>query len=455
MGKRIHSGTKVKFCQFRDILSYSLYYTSAVRISYLNKESRRKGVIAMFRLAIIFCCLLISGCSRAIEPNDLAYIVAVGVDVNESEGYNITLQVANPQAISGGADEGGGEAGKRTISNLTVPAGDIFSAVNLANHLYSKNLSLAHAKLIAVCDEIATSGELKDLSETLARSEEIRPNTFLTVVRGKAEEYLNSINPTNEVNPVKYYEVIYDVQDTAYIPKNQLRSFYAFNQSSERENVLPLSAVSGSTKTEGTQNEYDGLEYLNKNYLAGEIDSEGGIETQTCGMAVFRDGKKIAECGGVDALIYNILTGDYVMSEVSYKNKATPTEAVVVTQSQRRKPKIKVDISGERPVIDIKIFLDADLRTVNEGYIIEMDIEDFEGQVTSEIKQAAESFLYKTAQVYKSDIIGFGSHIKKSFKSFADFSSYNWEKKYPQAEFNVEVDFKVRRSGMINKKLDR
>ncbi len=424
----------------------------------------------------MFALLLLTGCTRAIEPNDLAYIVAVGIDKNEdAKAYDITLQIANPQAISGGSDEGGGEGGKKTITNITVTSTDIFSAVNIANHLYSKDLSLAHTKLMVFCDEIAREGELKGLSETIARSEEIRPNTFLSVVKGSAKEYLASIEPTNEVNPVKYYEVIYDVDYTGYIPKNQNRHFYAYEQTPERENVLPLSAVkkdsgesggeqkdgsSGENESDkplpdtGTQNDFAGFEYMHKNYLAGEIALEGDIKTQTCGMAIFRDGKMIDECGSVEALLYNILTGDYVMSEISYKNSKTPEEPVTVVQSQRKRPKVSVDIEGERPKIKVNIYLEADLRTLNEGYVIEMDIDDFEEQVTAEIKTATEKFLYKTAREYNSDIIGFGSHIKSKFKTFDEFSAYGWQERYPLAEFDIDVEFRIRRSGLINKKKD-
>lgn len=344
---------------------------------------------------------------------------------------------------------------------------------------------MAHTKLMVFCDEIAKAGELKGLSETIARSEEIRPNTFLSVVKGSAKEYLGSIEPTNEVNPVKYYEVIYDVDYTGYIPKNQIRNFYAYEQTPERENVLPLSAVKkdseqgsegsessggsgGSSATgeksqkpsdkplenKGTQNPYGGFEYLHKDYLAGEIAVEGDIKTQTCGMAIFREGKMITECGSVEALLYNIITGDYVMSEIAYKNDKTPGEPVTVIQSQRKKPKVSVDIKGEKPRIKVKLYLEADLRTLNEGYVIEMDIDDFEQQVSAQIKAAAESFLYKTAREYQSDIIGFGSHIKRYFKTFDEFEAYGWQSIYPDTEFEVDVEFRVRRSGLINKKKD-
>ena len=155
-------------------------------------------------LILAICGVILSGCTRSVEPNDLAYVVAIGIDTaDKPELYDFTLQIANPQAISGGSNQEGGEGGKETVSNLTITAPNIYSAVNIANHIYSKNVSLAHTKLIVVCEEIARTEGLAGLGETIARNEEIRPNTYLSVVKKEAKDYLKEIKPTNEVNPVK------------------------------------------------------------------------------------------------------------------------------------------------------------------------------------------------------------------------------------------------------------
>ncbi len=407
----------------------------------------------MKKSAILLIMFLLCGCARSYEPNELAYVVAIGMDKGKEEHtYDVTLQIANPMAISGGSNEGGGEGGKKTISNLTVSAPNIFSAVNIANHLYSKNLSLAHTKLILFSDEIAKNEGLSDFSETIARSEEIRPNTYLSVVKGEAKEYLSEIKPTNEVNPVQYYEVIYESENNGFIAKNPCQDFYAYEMSPERENVLPLSAVM-EEEQKGTQNTNDnGFEYMTKDYKAGEIKVDGDIKTQTCGMAIFKNGKMIAEAGAVETELYNIITGNYVKSEVTYYDKNTPDIPIAVVQSQKKKPKIEVDIQSKTPKITVKLFLEADLRTVSQEYILEQEMDDFEEQVQLELGSAAEDFLNKTAREYQSDIIGFGSYIKHKFSSFDEFEAYGWQERYPNSDFEVEVDFHLRRSGLINRK---
>ncbi len=404
-------------------------------------------------LLIIACILPLFGCSRSAEPEDLAYVVAIGIDRGEEDKvYDFTLQIANPEAISGGSDENGGEGGKKTISNLTLTAPNIYSAVNIANHIYSKDVSLAHTKLVVVAEEIARTEGLFWLCETIARNEEIRPCTYIAVSKKEAKDYLKDIKPTNEVNPVKYYEVIYESLYSGFIPKHSLRDFYIRSLSPESENVLPLSARVDQEKKEAEKNEYGGFEYLIDNYRAGEIEAKGDIKTQTVGMAIFKDNIMIAEAGGVEVELYNMLTDRYEKSEITYLDKKDPERAISVVQTRQKSPKIDVGIEGDVPKIKVNIYLEADLRTVSESYIIEQEQNDFEKQVSEEIEDAMKKFLYKTSREYESDIVGFGSFIKKRFKSFNDFKSFDWEEKYKRAEFEVKVDFHLRRSGLINKK---
>lgn len=408
----------------------------------------------LIKFAVFTAMLVIlSGCTRAVEPNDIAYVVAIGVDKSGTQNnYEFTLQIVNPLAVSGGSSEEGGEGGEKTVSELTILAPSAFSAVNLANHIYTKQISLAHTKLIAFSEEIAETEGLKGHSETIARNEEIRPNTYMTVVKGSAKEYLSEIKPTNEVNPVQYYQVIYESDILSYIPENPCQDFFAYEQTDERENVLPLSGIKNNGDTKAMLMD-GGFEYMLKDYVAGELEAESEQKTQTIGMAVFSGGKMVAEAGSVETELYNIITGTYNRSEITYYDANSDEKPITVAQSSRKKPKIEIDISGNVPVISIKLFLEADLRTVTENYLIERELDGFEQEVENEVKAAVSKFLYKTSREYKSDIVGFGSYAKRKFKNYSDFEAYNWQEKYKSAEFEAEVEFRMKRSGLIDRKV--
>ena len=51
---------------------------------------------------------------------------------------------------------------------------------------------MSHAKLIVFSKEMAEKG-VKDMIETLVRSEEIRPDVFIAVANTTANDYLNKI----------------------------------------------------------------------------------------------------------------------------------------------------------------------------------------------------------------------------------------------------------------------
>ena len=152
----------------------------------------------------VLAVFLVSGCEDGTEPDTLGYVVAIGIDApeNDAEGYDFTLQFANPTKISGGSGESGGKGGKDSIENITVTAPGIYSAVNVANHIISKKFTLSHTKLLVFSDEISQKG-VETFFENIGRSSDIRPNTYIAVSKGKAKDFLESVNPETEVNPVR------------------------------------------------------------------------------------------------------------------------------------------------------------------------------------------------------------------------------------------------------------
>ena len=178
------------------------------------KVSRIRIIITII---VVVLTTLLTGCTGK-EPNEIAYVVALGIDSTDDDNYKITIQYANTTQISGGASESGGKAGSEIVDNVTIEAPNIYAGVGLANNIVSKSFSMSHAKLIVFSKEIAEKG-VKDMIETLVRSEEIRPDVFIAVANTTANDYLTSVNPEMEVNPAQYYQLIYQ--------KNQLVGIHA------------------------------------------------------------------------------------------------------------------------------------------------------------------------------------------------------------------------------------
>lgn len=410
---------------------------------------------------VIFCLFLLSSCYDNREPNDIAYATAIGIDKGEKENYNITIQYAKPYNISGG--ETGG-SGKDIMSSITVEAPDIYSGIGLGNHIISKSFDLSHLRLFVFSKDIAKKG-ISDFIETISRSKEIRPNVFTAVADGKASEYLSKASPTVDINPAKYYQLIYGKNDYRAIPKSYSQDLYFYINLPEKNSVLPLAAVpeNAESKGKGEGSEESGekekpnpehekapiedniYEYTVHNYKAGQVEVYSNSNSEVSGGAVFKDDKMVGELGLVDAQIYNMLTEPISRNYISFKTDKSDHLVTVLLDKEDR---AKISYNKSTHTAKIYLRLGADFVSLPDDYIAEKDIEHFEKIATEGVKGEVERFIKKTQNVYDSDIVGFGLYAKSKFLTREDFEKYDWEEKYRTMSVDVEIELNVRRTGL-------
>lgn len=418
---------------------------------------------------------LFSACYDANEPNDYAYVVGIGIDKSEEAGeYLISVQYAKPTEISGGSSESGGSGGE-TLGLVTVEAPTIYSGIGVANNLVSKRFQLSHTKLVVISEDIAREG-INDIMDTIVRSTDLRPNMYVAVSKGEAREYFASVQPQMEINPVKYYQLIFENKAAEFVPKSVSQNIYFYVNSSERDVVLPLVSKSkesedkekkeneghksnGETQEENTElpktdavTNYSGFQYLMKEYTAGKISAGKKNKSEAMGMAVFEGDRMIGEMNGIESELYNILNGKFRYNYDSFESDKFPQKAFVMLTEQHKKPDISVSPSIDFPKIYVKTELEANVISVPGEYLVEEDIYNLENEISGDIKTALEKFLQKTSRELGTDILGFGGYAKKSFSDYGEFEKYNWREKYKKAEFDVEVSFNIRRTGLIIKK---
>lgn len=453
-------------------------------------------------LPAILLILLLSGCMGA-EPNDIAYVVAMGFDKADNDNYKITIQFAKPNQISGGASEEGG-SGKGIVENVAVEAPNIYSAINIANNIVSKKFSLSHAKLMVFSQEVAEEG-LENLMETFIRSYEIRPDMYLAVAPDGAADYLSEVKPVVEVNPAKYYQLTYEQRGGAGIPKNTALDFYFCRNKLYRDGVLPVAGVletKGGSQSEGgsgggesgssgegssgggqegegsseggsgeeggseesggseggtseeSENEAQklapinekGFEFKIKNYVAGEVAIRESNKSEAMGMAVFKENKMVGTLGSIESEVYNLMTGNYEYGYISFYSDKSGGTPVTVRLQQRKKPKIDVDVKKKK--IDIRLYLESDLYSLPADYVAEYDIEDFEKLSKEAIKSYCEEFLKKTLLEYDVDVLGLARSAKKKFLTYQEFSEHDWSSEFKDYDIDIHTEFYVRRSGM-------
>lgn len=393
--------------------------------------------------------LMTGGCYDLKEPNEIAYVTAIGVDEGEDENYSFTVQFAKPIQISGSGEEGG--KGGDIIENITVDAPNTYSAVGLVNDIISKNLALSHMKLFIFSDKIAQKG-IGDFIEVIARSEEIRQNVYISVCAGNCKDYLGNVKPKVETNPAKYYQMIYDKKDFGAIPKGYGREVYFDINLPYKEAFVPLSGVSESSEDNDEEksapvNE-EAYEYKIRNFRAGQAGSFKESKIEAMGGAVFKGDKLVGTLGSIDADLCNIITNDFSSNYMTIKTDESQKPVTVVVS--RSKP-TKIKYNRQEHSAKINIYLEGEFVSIPTGYIIEDNILDFENTLKNALNNAMYNFFDVTQGEYNSDISGIGRYAREKFLTYKDFEEFNWEENFQNLKIEINTHFKIRRTGLTSK----
>jgi len=413
---------------------------------------------------IIISVLFLSGCFDAYEPDDMAYVVALGLDNGSDGNLVITLLLAVPIAVGVGPEPG--EIDNAT-NVITVAAPTILGGINVINSLISKRVNFTHAKVIVISQELAEQG-IEKFINTFIRYREFRPDTYIGITKGSAEEFLKSSKPVLEFNPSKHFELIMEsFKYTGFSNGSTIEEFYSKMESTCEETVAILLDVSQIQETKDLNEVFQKLESHGKEVLEGDYKAENvpvvyENKIRQMGSAVFKADKMVGELTGLETFYYLMVSGKlgeifYTLPDPGSKEKSTAEsgEYVSLRLGQARKPQINVKLKEDKPVINVKVSLEGDIMAITgkNDYSTGEGLKKLENYASEYIKDNVVSFLEKTRDEFKSDICSVEKYVKRTFLLWEDWIKFNWPEKYEKADFIVEVNVKIRRSGIMVKQV--
>jgi len=414
-------------------------------------------------LAIIILLIFsftLTGCYDRREIDDLAYVIALGLDIGQTNELRMTLQLALPIAMGSGAGEsegGGGGGESESTSLVTIEAPTIYSGLNMINNLVSKELNLTHAKVIIISRRLAEKGIDKYLN-AIVRGREFRPDVFVMVTNEPPDKYLEKTKPILESNTSKYFDLLLGNRFSSFYPAVRFDQFY---QKSKSDSVQPVAIFSQLSKYENTEQldeagnqNHDGLVMLEGEYIAGDIPVVSKQQVEVMGMAVFKNSKMVGTANGIEAACYQIITGEYNYSYWTIHDPYDESKLLVLNIFQRRKPVIKADIVDNKAKFNISIDLEGDFTSVQSSYNYGENPEIIEQAYEAFLEKQIADFLKKTTDEFNSDICGFGNYLKRKFLTLDDWAKFNWFEKYKDSTFNIDVSMKIRRTGLIIRSVD-
>lgn len=413
---------------------------------------------AALLLLFLFLFPAATGCYDRREPDEVAYVAAIGLDKGGTDRLRLSLQIVRLAEGGRGIGMGGGggqEAGPgdETVI-ITVDCPSPFTGMNMASTSVTRQLNLMHAKVLIFSDELAGSQDFEKYISGLVRYREIRKIMHIMVTRGKAEDFMKENKTVIGENPPKTLQMLADSSAfTGFIPDTNLFKFYNNFKSTFQRPVTILAGVN-SLKNLKKPGEGEMQESTSGgNYLAGELPREGYLKRELFGTAVFDGAKMTGELNGTETRALLMIKGEFKRGFFTIKDPIKPGYVVPLDVFPSRKPEIKVNVQGQTPEINVKIRLEGDILAVQsrENYEKPELKPVLEQAFENEIKSQVDSVIAKCQREFGTDIFGFGRTAASKFLTIEDWENYRWHEQFPNATVNTEVDFTIRRTGLMLK----
>jgi len=403
-----------------------------------------KTVKLVFALAVI---IFLSGCWGSQETDQTALVLAMGFDKGKNENVRVTFQIANPKVIAGAAGGGGGGGGDQEKPYLftTMDAPLPVAAFHLLNVVRSRDISLLHNKIFIFSEEAAREG-LARYMQPLNRFRETRGTAFVFVCRGTARDFMERDKLELEVSPAKHYEIVASLTRLHGLgPTAHFTDFYESTKTHSKEPVVPLVGINEKGLGAPAKSQVDSL----GDYLAGDLPASG-VTAQFLGTAVFSGDKMVGELTGDESRYLLMLKGEMQQSFMVIDDPKRPGHVIGLTLRQARRPVIKTSASGEAPVIDVELFQEPSLVGVPSG----INYEDLklkkvlEKEIARLITEKCQELVSRSQDEFRIDSFGFGQYAKRKYLTVGEWDKYNWHDKYPDAQVNIKVNVKIRRTGL-------
>jgi Ger(x)C family germination protein len=369
-------------------------------------------------LLIIFFSLplLLTGCWDRTEINDMAIVVATGIDKGDNNNYRFTVQVPLPSSLGGPGSSGGG-GGTNGEGPFIVAQGsgkNFEQGINWIQSRLSRKLYFSHRRVLVIGENLAKEG-IKGTLNAIFVQPQSRLSTFLLISKGDALNLLETQPRMEQFSGEALREMANNSINTTVL--DVLQDL----ERPGKEVILPLAEKTGLISKEKNQNEVevssfalfkgDQLRFItNQTESLGVLWLLGKMNRKTFTFSI-SDGKEITV-----KIIEDHIKRDFHME-------------------------------GSAPVFDLRISAEGTLLE-NESNLKLEDPETYQlviNKMKKEINKEVTSVLGH-AHSQAVDLYGFGWYLYKLQQQlWVERFGEKWDMILPSLQVNVKVDADIQR----------
>lgn len=362
--------------------------------------------------------IIMTGCWDYKEIDEEEIISGIAIDYDEkSEELILTFEFILPTS------EGGDVViGRKLIEARGESMPDAIE--NFVARISSKPF-FGHISIVVLSDSVVRKEDVfKGIIDWFERNREIKTDINIAFSKEESARYIFN---TTELEK-KFLSSMY--MDDTFNSINYSSNFFSINiiemsdkiKSKYTELVLPIVKVSEMEEIKVPV--IEGTQIFNDTKPVGELDED---ETR-------------------DLLI---LENMIKKSIIPITMKGVTKEEKVFLRVYKSKTGLKTYIDGEdvKVYIDTSLTLDIDAIQGEVNYVDSDNREKLKSEAKRQIGENLEELIDKLQKEYKADVLGVGAEVEKRHpKDWAKLKR-EWKERYEEAEFNVNVNIKFRKSG--------
>lgn len=402
-----------------------------------------KIFIKLFIIVLILVLLVaFSSSYRALNIDNLAFAVALGIDTSETKELKVTFQFVNPPSTSEGSNQ------EANIFEDTVEATSIPNAINIMNSYLARKIDLSHCRSIVFSEDVAKNG-ISDHVYTLMNDVQVRPTSNIITTTCTAYEYLKNSIPSLETSITRYYDIFPSSgKYTGYVSDATIGNFYnsLLCNTCEPHTILGGVSSTSSTNSKSTVS-------TDSNIKSGSSPISGMRSAESIGIVAFKHDKLVGELDAIETICFHILKNNinsFIITVPSPKDNTLKIDLLVTPKGTC---KTKVNIVNGSPYVKINGSFNAKIYSMDEkdNYLDPDILTTLSNTCNTYLENILLNYLYKTSVEFKSDISGIGKYALSNFYTTDEFKDYNWVDNYMNSTFKVTIDTTIDSGFLLNK----
>lgn len=382
-------------------------------------------------ILIIIFIYSFSASYTSLNLDNLAFVVALGIDKSTSNKLKVTFQFIKPTPSS--------EGGSQTKPVLTsVECSSITNGINIMNAYLGKKVNLSHCKLIIFSEEIAKDG-ISDEIYSLINEVQIRPSANIIISKCNTKYYIENSVPSLESLIPKYYNIFpHSSEYTGYTCDATIGDFFNALVCNSCAPYAMLGGISNFNEDSSSN-----PESLNDSTIkSNESLVTGNRLSQNIGVAVFKNDKLAGELNAIETICFLNIRKQVDSFLVSIPDPENSNSKIDIYLTPNSTHNISVNIVNGSPYIKIKFDFSGKIYSMTKGseYLNTDVLDSISTTCNKYLKEQFTNYLYKTATTFDSDINGFGIYSLSQFKTSTEFDDYNWLINYKNSTFDVDIN---------------